>query len=138
MTSLDWIIIVAYSAGLILLGWHLGKKQKTTEDYYLAGRKMSWFPIGLSTMATQLGAVSFISAPAFVALRPGGGLILLGYELALPLAMVLLMAFFFPVYLSQQVISVYEFLERRFDLRTRIVMSILFQISRGLATGVAI
>ncbi len=138
MTSLDWIIIVAYSAGLILLGWFLGRKQKTTEDYYLAGRKMGWFPIGLSTMATQLGAVSFISAPAFVALRPGGGLILLGYELALPLAMVLLMAFFFPVYLSQKVISVYEFLERRFDLRTRIAMSVLFQISRGLATGVAI
>jgi SSS family solute:Na+ symporter len=138
MTSLDWIIIAAYSAGLILLGWYLGKKQKTSEDYYLAGRKISWLPIGLSTMATQLGAVSFISAPAFVALRPGGGLILLGYELALPLAMILLMAFFFPAYLSLRVISVYEFLERRFDLRTRIVMSALFQISRGLATGVAV
>jgi len=138
MTSLDWIIIAAYSTGLIFLGWYLGRKQKTSEDYYLAGRKMRWFPIGLSTMATQLGAVSFISAPAFVALRPGGGLILLGYELALPLAMVVLMAFFFPVYVSLRAISVYEFIERRFDLRTRIVMSVLFQISRGLATGVAV
>jgi len=138
MTWLDWIIIVAYSVGLILLGWLLGRKQKTSEDYYLAGRKIHWFPISLSTMATQLGAVSFISAPAFVALRPGGGLILLGYELALPLAMAVLMAFFFPIYLSLQVISVYEFLERRFDIRTRIAMSGLFQISRGLATGVAV
>ena len=138
MTSLDWFLIVTYSTGLIILGWYLGQKQQTSEDYYLAGRKMPWFPIGLSTMATQLGAVSFISAPAFVALRPGGGLILLGYELALPLAMVLLMAFFFPAYLSLKVISVYEFLERRFDLPTRIVMSGLFQISRGLATGVAV
>lgn len=138
MTFLDWIIIIAYSGGLILLGWYLGKRQKSSVDYYLAGRKMSWLPIGLSTMATQLGAVSFISAPAFVALRPGGGLILLGYELALPLAIVVLMAFFFPVYLSLKIISVYEFLEQRFDLRTRIVMSCLFQISRGLATGVAV
>jgi SSS family transporter len=138
MTLLDWIIIFAYSGGLILLGWILGRKQKTSEDYYLAGRKLGWFPIGLSTMATQLGAVSFISAPAFVALRPGGGLIFLGYELALPLAMVVLMAFFFPIYLSLRIISVYEFLERRFDLRTRMVMSGLFQISRGMATGVAV
>jgi len=138
MSPLDWIIIFGYAGGLILLGWWLGLKQKSSEDYYLAGRRLPWLPIGFSTMATQLGAISFISAPAFVALRPGGGMIWLGYELALPLAMIVLMTFLFPVFHSLRIISVYEFLERRFDLRTRVVMSLIFQVSRGLATGVAV
>lgn len=138
MSLLDWIIIFGYASGLIFLGWWLGLKQKSSEDYYLAGRKLHWLPIGFSTMATQLGAISFISAPAFVALRPGGGMIWLGYELALPLAMIVLMAFLFPVFHSLRIISVYEFLERRYDEKTRVVMSLIFQVSRGLATGVAI
>lgn len=138
MSLLDWIIIFGYAGGLIILGWWLGLRQKTSEDYYLAGRKLHWLPIGFSTMATQLGAISFISAPAFVALRPGGGMIWLGYELALPLAMIVLMAFFFPVFHSLRIISVYEFLEKRYDQRTRVVMSLIFQLSRGLATGVTI
>ena len=87
MSLLDWTIIILYAGGLIVLGWWLGLRQKSSEDYYLAGRRLPWLPIGFSTMATQLGAISFISAPAFVALRPGGGMIWLGYELALPLAM---------------------------------------------------
>jgi SSS family transporter len=138
MTFLDWIIIILYAAGLIVLGWWLGLKQKTSEDYYLAGRKLHWLPIGFSTMATQLGAISFISAPAFVALRKGGGMKWLGYELGLPLAMIVLMALLFPVFHSLRIISVYEFLERRYDENTRIVMSLVFQVSRGLATGVTV
>ena len=138
MSLLDWIIIFCYAGGLIFLGWLLGLKQKSSEDYYLAGRKLHWLPIGFSTMATQLGAISFISAPAFVALRPGGGLIWLGYELALPLAMIVLMVFFYPVFHSLRIISVYEFLEKRYDERTRVVISLIFQLSRGLATGVTI
>lgn len=138
MTFLDWLIIIFYGGGLILLGWWLGLKQKTSEDYYLAGRRLPWLPIGFSTMATQLGAISFISAPAFVGLRRGGGMIWLGYELAVPLAMIILMAFLFPVFHSLRIISVYEYLERRYDTRTRVVMSLVFQISRGLATGVTV
>ncbi len=138
MSPLDWIIIFGYASGLIFLGWWLGLKQKSSEDYYLAGRKLHWLPIGFSTMATQLGAISFISAPAFVALRPGGGMIWLQYELALPLAMIVLMAFLFPVFHSLRIISVYEFLERRYDEKTRVVISLIFQVSRGLATGIAI
>jgi SSS family transporter len=138
MSFLDWIIIISYAGGLIILGWRLGLKQKSSEDYYLAGRKLPWLPIGFSTMATQLGAISFISAPAFVALREGGGMKWLGYELALPLAMIVLMSFLFPVFHSLRIISVYEFLERRYDASTRVVMSLVFQISRGLATGVTV
>ena len=138
MSLLDWIIIFFYTGGLIVLGWWLGLKQKSAVDYYLAGRKLHWLPIGFSTMATQLGAISFISAPAFVALRPGGGMIWLGYELAVPLAMITLMVFLFPIFHSLRIISVYEFLERRYDVRTRVVMSLIFQMSRGLATGVTV
>ena len=138
MTFLDWTIIVFYAGGLIILGWWLGLRQKTSEDYYLAGRKLHWLPIGFSTMATQLGAISFISAPAFVALRPGGGMKWLGYELGLPIAMVILMAFLFPIFHSLRIISVYGYLERRYDVRTRVVMSLVFQVSRGLATGVTV
>ncbi len=138
MSPIDWIIILCYAGSLILLGWRLGLKQKSSEDYYLAGRKLPWLPIGFSTMATQLGAISFISAPAFVALREGGGMKWLGYELALPLAMIVLMAFLFPVFHSLRIISVYEFLERRYDASTRVVMSLVFQVSRGLATGVTV
>ncbi len=89
-------------------------------------------------MATQLSAVSFISAPAFVALREGGGMIWLGYELAVPLAMIVLMGLFFPVFHSLRVISVYEVLERRYDVRVRVLVSVVFQLSRGLATGVMV
>lgn len=138
MSFLDWAVIVGYSGGLVVLGWYLGLRQKSAVDYYLAGRKLHWLPVGFSTMATQLGAISFISAPAFVALRPGGGLIWLGYELAVPLAMIILAAYVLPVFHSLRIISIYEFLEKRFDLRTRLVMSLIFQVSRGLATGVTV
>ncbi len=138
MSILDWVIIIVYSGGLVILGWYLGLRQKSAVDYYLAGRKIHWFPIGVSTMATQLGAISFISAPAFVALRPGGGMIWLGYELAVPLAVIILIAYVLPVFHSLKIISIYEFLEKRFDVRTRVAMSLIFQVSRGLATGVTV
>ncbi len=138
MTALDWSVIAAYALGMIGLGWWVGRRQHSSEDYYLAGRRLGWFPIGVSTMATQLSAVSFISAPAFVALRPGGGLIWLGYEMAVPLAMIVLMAGLFPVFHSLRVVSVYEVLERRYDRRVRVVVSLVFQISRALAAGVMV
>jgi SSS family solute:Na+ symporter len=138
MTPLDWLIIAVYALGLVVLGWWVGRRQQTSEDYYLAGRRLGWFPIGVSTMATQLGAVSFLSAPAFVGLRPGGGMIWLGYELAVPLAMIVLIGVVFPVFHSLRVVSVYEVLERRFDTRVRMLVSVVFQLSRGLATGVTV
>ena len=74
MTTLDWVIIVAYMLGMIGLSVYLGKGQKDEEDYYVGGRRLPWWAVGISTMATQTSAISFISIPAFVALRDGGGL----------------------------------------------------------------
>ncbi len=138
MTFLDWIIIFIYMSLLICLGIYLSKKQYSINDYFLGSKSLPWWGVGFSTMATQLGAISFISAPAFVGMRPGGGLIWLGYEFAVPLAMIFLIAVVIPLFHKSGIISIYEFLEMRFNRETRVFVSIVFLVSRGLATGISI
>lgn len=138
MTSPDWIVILAYLAGMIALSAWLSRGQKSEADYYVGGRALPWWALSLSTMATQSSANSFLGIPAFVALAPGGGLTWLQYELALPFAVIVLMLFLVPVFRGLHLISVYEYLEKRFDRPTRLLMSGVFLVSRGLATGVAV
>lgn len=138
MNLLDWVVVAAYVVVLLTLSRYLSQRQETLEDYYVGGRNIPWWAIGMSTMATQLGAISFISAPAFVALKPGGGLTWLGYEFAVPAAVIFVMIFIIPVVHREKVVSVYEYLERRFDPATRSIVSSIFQIGRALATGVSI
>lgn len=138
MNFLDWAIIIGYMLGLILLSIYLGKGQENQEDYYVGGRNLPWWAVGISTMATQLSAISFVSIPAFVALEPGGGLSWLQYELAVPLAMIFIMIFFIPFFRKLELISIYEYLEGRFNSATRTFLSAVFLVSRGLATGVSI
>ena len=134
----DWMIILAYLAGMIGLSAFLAKGQKTDRDYYLGGNKTSPLPIALSTMATQCSTNSLLGAPAFVAFAAGGGLIWLQYELAVPFAMIVLMIVIFPILRRLNLISLYAYLERRFDARTRTVISILFQFLRAFSTGVTV
>ncbi|MCH7804667.1 MAG: sodium:solute symporter [Acidobacteria bacterium] len=138
MNLLDWAIIALYIVGLIVFSIFLSRGQKDTEDYFLGSRNLPWGAIAISTMATQLSAISFISAPAFVAVRPGGGLIWLGYEFAVPLAMIFVMIVILPFLHRNHIVSIYEYLEHRFDLGTRTLISLIFQISRALATGVGV
>jgi len=138
MTLLDWLVILTYLLGMIGLGFILGKKHTSEEDYYLGGRRLSWWAVGISTMATQTSAISFISKPAFVALRPGGGLTWLQYELAVPLAMIVVLMFLAPLFRKLELVSVYEYLERRFSPSIRYLVSLLFLLSRGLAAGVVV
>lgn len=138
MTAVDWSIVVLYLIGLVTLSYYLGKGQADPRDYYLAGQTLGWGRSGLSTMATQLGAISFISAPAFVGLREGGGLKWLSYEFGVPLAMIFLIGFIVPPLYKSGVVSIYEYLERRFGGSTRVLVSLVFQVSRSLATGVTI
>lgn len=138
MNWLDWSIIIGYMLGLILLSIYLGKDQQNQEDYYVGGRNLPWWAVGLSTMATQLSAISFISIPAFVALKPGGGLSWLQYELAVPLSMVFIMIFFIPFFRKLKLISIYEYLEGRFNPAARVFLSAVFLISRGLGTGIGV
>ena len=138
MSTLDWFVIVGYLAVTLGLSAWLARAQRTPADYYVGGRTLPWWALALSILATQSSANSFLGIPAFVALVPGGGLTWLQYELMLPLAMVLIMLVLVPVLRGLALISVYEYLERRFDRTTRQVLSAVFLLSRGLATGVAV
>jgi len=137
MNMFDYSLVVGYLIALLGLGY-LYREQASRADYFLGGRSMGWFPLALSTMATQLSAISFISAPAFVGVREGGGMIWLSYELAVPLAMIALMTVVMPRLYSSGFVSIYEFLEERFDKYTRFLISIVFQISRAFGTGITI
>jgi len=137
MNYLDYIIIVVYIIGFLGLGYFF-KDNKNSKEYFLGGNSLGWFPLSLSTMATQLSAISFISAPAFVGLKLNGGMKWLTFELAVPLAMVFIMLIIIPPLFRSGIVSIYEFVERRFDVSTRLILSIVFQISRALGTGVMV
>jgi len=137
MNTLDYTIVLVYSVAFLGLGY-VFKNQSDKKDYFLGGRSFGWFPLSLSVMATQLSAISFISAPAFVGMRVGGGLQWLSYEFAVPLAMIFLGTFLIPALYKSGVVSIYEFLENRFSRSTRLLLSLVFQISRAFATSVMI
>lgn len=138
MSGLDWWVIAIYLGGTLGLSAWLARRQTSAADYYVGGRTLPWWALAISILATQSSANSFIGIPAYVALVPGGGLTWLQYELMLPLAMIVVMLVLVPVLRGLGVISVYEYLERRFDRRTRLALSVVFLLSRGLATGVAL
>lgn len=133
----DWCVIGVYLFGLI--GWAvtLSRGQSDREDYYLGGRTIGPWPVAISVMATQCSTNSILGAPAFVAFT-GGGLLWLQYELALPLAMMVLILWVMPVFRHFKLVSVYQFLEQRYDLRTRLLLSGLFLFIRAFATAVTV
>ncbi|MCD4770594.1 MAG: sodium/solute symporter [Bacteroidales bacterium] len=137
MNWLDYAIIIVYSFAFIGLGYFF-KNNKSSKDYFLGGKSMGWFPLTLSTMATQLSAISFISAPAFVGLAAGGGFKWLTFELSVPLAMIFIMLVIVPPLYRSGIVSIYEYVENRFATSTRMILSIVFQISRALGTGVMV
>lgn len=138
MTSLDWAVIGVYLFGLVAFAAVQARRQRSLWDYYLAGRRVPWWQSGMSTMATQLGAISFVSAPAFVALKADGGLKWLCYEFGVPLGILLVIIWIIPWLHRGNHISIYEYLEQRFDTGTRSLVSLLFQLGRGLATAVSV
>ena len=138
MSFIDWTIIIVYLGLMVAFSVYLGKGQESQDDYYVGGRDLPWWAIGISTMATQSSANSFIGIPAFVALTEGGGLTWLQYELAVPLAMIFVMVFLLPFFRKLELVSVYEYLELRFGRPTRLFLSAIFLISRALATGMGI
>ena len=138
MTTVDWVVVLVYVAGMIGLSIFLSRGQEDETDYYVGGRDLPWWAVGISTMATQTSAISFMSIPAFVALKPGGGLTWLQYELAVPLAIVGVALFLLPFFRKLELISVYQYLEQRFGASVRLLISAVFLISRGLGTGVGL
>lgn len=138
MGLLDWLIIGCYFIILLYFGYWIGRKNRNEEGYYVADRNLSWWAVGISTMATQSSAISFISIPAFVAVKEGGGLTWLQYELALPLAMIAVSIFLIPLFRALKLVSVYEYLEKRYDSNVRNTVAIIFLLSRGLGTAIAL
>lgn len=138
ISALDWGIIGFYLVGMVGFGLWLARKTSSGEDYFLGGRSIPPLIAAMSIMATQTSTISLIGAPAFVALKDGGGLRWLQYEIALPLAMLLIMVVFVPMLWRSGVVTIYEFLEKRYGLGTRLVLSAVFLVSRSLATGVTV
>ncbi len=138
MTALDWIIVAAYMAGVVGMGFWVGRRQATHEDYFLAGRSMGAAVVAGSILATQASAISMIGAPAFVALAPGGGLRWLQYELAVPLAMAAIGVVILPPLFRGGYVTLYEYIQERFGDGPRRALALLFLLSRGLAAGVAL
>ena len=136
--SLDWFVIFIYLFLLILLSAYLSKDQKDLKDYFIASRKQKSQNLAISILATQCSTNSILGAPAFVAFTVGGGLGWLKYELAVPLSMIVIMIFIYPIFYRLKIISIYEYLEKRFDLKTRLLMSSLFLFVRVFATGVIV
>jgi sodium-dependent multivitamin transporter 6 len=138
MTYVDWAVVALYLGVIVGFAALKSRGQRNLSDYYLAGRGIKWWQSGMSTMATQLGAISFVSAPAFVAVKQGGGLKWLCYEFGVPLGLLAVILLILPTLHRGGYISIYEYLERRFDRGTKTLVSIMFQLGRGLATAVSI
>lgn len=138
LATLDWLVIAFYLVFLMAMAVWLSRSQDSREDYYVGGRKIGAWPVAISVMATQCSTNSILGAPAFVAFAAGGGLVWLQYELALPLAMIGLILFVMPIFRHLQLVSVYAYLERRFDVKTRLTLSGLFLFVRAFATAVTV
>jgi SSS family transporter len=138
MTSIDWVVLGIYIIAIIGMSAFIGRRQKSQEDYYLGGRAMPSWQVGLSIVATQVSAISLVGAPAFIALKGNGGLLWLQYEFAIPLAMMGIMLIMVPLYYRTRAITIYEYLEKRFGPWTRMSISAVFLLSRGLGSGVAL
>ncbi len=136
MNWLDWMVVAAYMLGMLTMSAWLGRRQQDARDYYVGGYRIGTLSIALSTMATQCSTNSLLGAPAFVIAV--GGLLWLQYELAVPLAMIACMLFLLPFFRRQRVVSVYEYLERRFGPASRTLLSVLFQFLRAFSTGVTV
>lgn len=135
MSKLDWIVLSVTLIGIIVYGLYKSRTTKNMDGYFLCNRSMPWYLVLMSVMGTQASAITFLSAPgqAFT-----DGMRFVQYYFGLPIAMVILCITFVPLFNKLKVFTAYEFLEQRFDLKTRTFTSALFLISRGLSTGISI
>ncbi len=135
MSSIDWIVLLTSIIGIITYGIYKSRNTKNIESFLLADREMPWYMVGLSVMATQASAITYLSAPA-QGFTSGMGFV--QFYFGLPLAMIVICYTFIPIFRKLNVYTAYEYLENRFDLKTRLFTSLLFLIQRGLSTGITI
>ena len=135
MRTLDWIVLTVTLLSIVLYGIYKGRGSRSLKGYLLADRKMRWYTVALSIMATQASAVTFTSTPgqAYV-----DGMRFVQFYFGLPIAMVILSITAVPIFHKLGVYTAYEYLEHRFDLKTRTLTGIIFLIQRGLGVGITI
>ena len=133
--AVDWIILSITLIFIVAYGTYVTRKNDNVTDYIKGGNDSKWWTIGLSVMATQASAITFLSAPG-QAFHSGMGFV--QFYFGLPIAMVIICVVFIPIYHKLKVYTAYEFLEGRFDLKTRSLAAILFLVQRGLAAGITI
>ena len=134
MTGLDWAVLIGTIT--IIAGYGTWKyRNQTSASAYLKGGDLRWPTIGLSIMATQASAVTFLSVPGQAY---EDGMRFIQFYFGLPIAMIIISAVFVPIYYKLQVYTAYEYLEQRFDVKVRVLAATLFMIGRGLATGISI
>jgi len=131
----DWTVLLTTILFIVAYGTYITRKNKDVKDYIKGGNDTKWWTIGLSVMATQASAITFLSTPG-QAYHDGLGFV--QFYFGLPIAMVIICLVFLPIYYKLNVYTAYEFLESRFDLKTRTLTAILFLIQRGLAAGITI
>ena len=135
MRAVDWVVFFAWLISLVSYGLYRGRGSNTVDKYLLAGKTMPWYAMGLSILATQASAITFISTTgqAYV-----DGMRFVQFYFGLPIAMVILSATAVPVFHRAKVYTAYEYLEQRFDAKTRALVSTVFLIQRGLAAGIGL
>ncbi len=135
MSTIDWIILAGTLAFIVLYGIWKSRGSQTMKSYLLADQQLPWYHVGLSVMATQASAITFLSAPGQAY---SDGMRFIQFYFGLPLAMVVLCITFVPAFKRLNVYTAYEFLEQRFDNKTRTLTAFLFLLQRGLSTGITI
>ena len=135
MRPLDWIVLAVTLISIVSYGLYRSRGSNTVDRYLLAGKSMPWYAMALSIMATQASAITFLSTTgqSFV-----DGMRFVQFYFGLPIAMVLLSATAVPIFHRAKVYTAYEYLEQRFDSKTRVIVTIIFLIGRGLGAGVAL
>lgn len=135
MTGIDWIVLSCTLLFIVIYGAFKTKGSANVKDYLLDNNETPWFTVGISVMATQASAITFLSTPG-QAYHDGMGFV--QFYFGLPLAMIVIAYTFIPIYHKLKVYTAYEYLEQRFDVKTRSLAAILFLIQRGLGTGLTI
>lgn len=135
MSTLDWIVLFGTLVFIVAYGTWKTRGSKTIDSYIRGGNEAKWWTVGLSVMATQASAITFLSTPGQAY---ADGMRFVQFYFGLPIAMVILCVTFIPIFYKLKVYTAYEFLEKRFDVKTRSLTALLFLVQRGLAAGITI
>ena len=135
MTQIDWIVLSITLTVIVVYGIYKSRGQKNINDFLLGSRESKWWVVGLSVMATQASAITFLSTPGQAY---ADGMRFVQFYFGLPLAMIVICIIFIPRYYKLNVFTAYEYLEKRYDVKSRTLASILFLIQRGLGAGITI